>query len=163
MGFTALNGQKTVNKFIDQIKKHDRAVAMTLPGWLIRAGINLSDNGIENQDATEIRNLGKKIKKLRFVVVDRPHHISESEAASFLESAKTKDGFEEYTRVRDKEKRIYVLVKEEKEKIKYLTIFTRAEEAIALINLKTDITFDDLERAEFSFKNKENISSEIHN
>lgn len=158
-----MDGQKTVNKFIDQIKKHDRAVAMTLPGWLIRVGINLSDNGIENQDATEIRNLGKKIKKLRFVVVDHPHHISESEASAFLDRAKAKDGFEEYTRVRDKEKRIYVLVKEEKEKIKYLTIFTRAEEAIALINLKTDITFDDLERAEFSFKNKENISSEIHN
>lgn len=163
LGFTVLHGQKTVNKFIDQIKKHDRAVAMTIPGWLIRAGINLSDNGIEDQDAEEIRNLGKKIKKLRFVVVDRQHHISESEADEFLKRAKAKDGFEEYTRVRDKGTRIYVLVKEEKDKIKYLTIFSRAEDAIALINLKTDITFEDLEKAEFSFKNKENITSEIHN
>jgi mRNA-degrading endonuclease RelE of RelBE toxin-antitoxin system len=157
---TASTGQKTVNKFIDQIKKHDSALAMTLPGWFIRSGINLATKGIEDQDEKEIINLGKKVKKLRFVVVDKPHHITQEDSAEFLQKVKDKEGFEEYTRVRDGGTRVYVLVKEDKNKIKYLMIYARGENNIALINLKTDLTFDELENANFSWKNKEKIEVE---
>jgi hypothetical protein len=157
-----LSGQKTVNKFIDKIKKHDSAIAMTLPGWFIRAGFDLATNGIEDQDEREIINLGKKIKKLRFVVVDEAHNITSDDSSEFLERAKTKDGFEEYTRVRDGNTRIYVLVKEKKNKIEYLTIYARGDNNIALINLKTDLTFSDLEKAKFSWNEKEKLEEEIH-
>jgi len=164
LGITsASTGQKTVNKFIDKIKKHDSALAMTLPGWFIRSGINLATKGIEDQDEKEIIHLGKKIKKLRFVVVDKPHHISLEDSAEFLKKVKDKEGFEEYTRVRDGGTRVYVLVKEDKSKIKYLTIYARGEENVALLNLKTDLTFDDLEKANFSWKNKEKIEEETIN
>ncbi len=157
---TVSTGQKTVNKFIDKIKKHDAALAMTLPGWFIRTGINLATKGIQDQDEKEIIHLGKKIKKLRFVVVDKPHHISLDESSDFLEKVKAKEGFEEYTRVRDGGTRVYVLVKEKKNKIEYLTIYARGEDNVALINLKTDLTFDDLEKANFSWKNKEKIEED---
>jgi hypothetical protein len=154
--------QKTVNKFIDKIKKHDAAVAMTLPGWFIRTGINLSTQGIEDRDEHEIVNLGKKIKKLRFVVVDRAHHISLEESTEFLTRVKEKEGFEEYTKVRDGDTRIYVLVKEHKEKIKYLTIYARGENNVALLNLKTDLTFSELKQTNFSWKDKEKLKEEIN-
>lgn len=157
-----LSGQKSVNKFIDKIKKHDSAIAMTLPGWFIRAGFDLATKGIEDQDEREIINLGKKIKKLRFVVVDEAHEITMTDSREFLERAKSKDGFEEYTRVRDGDTRIYVLVKEKNNKIEYLTIYARGDNNIALINLKTDLTFSDLEKAKFSWKEKEKLEEEIH-
>ena len=37
-----LTGQKSVNKLIDKMKKHDQAFALTLPGWLIRTGMNFA-------------------------------------------------------------------------------------------------------------------------
>ena len=158
---TGLSGQKTVNKFIDKIKKHESAVAMTLPGWFIRTGINLATWGIEDQDEREIVNLGKKVKKLRFVVVDKPHHITKEDTKEFLRKVKEKEGFDEYTTVRDGSTYVYVLVKEKKNKIEYLTIFVRGEENVALINLKTDLTFDDLKRAKFSFNKKEKVETEF--
>ena len=154
------SSQKTVNKFIDKIKKHDAALAMTLPGWFIRTGINLASKGIEDQDEKEIIHLGKKIKKLRFVVVDKPHHITPEESTEFLQKVVEKEGFEEYTRVRDGKTRVYVLVKEKKNKIEYLTIYAMGDNNVALINLKTDLTFDDLENANFSWKDKEKIEED---
>ena len=46
-------------------------------------------------------------------------------------------------------------VQEKKEIIKYLTIFVYGESTVALLNLKTDLTYDDLAEAEFSLKDKE--------
>ena len=130
---------------------------MTLPGWFIRTGIGLATKGIEDRDEKEIINLGKKIKKLRFVVVDKPHHITPEESDEFLQKVKLKEGFEEYTQVRDKGTRVYVMVKEKKNKIQYLTIYARGDSNIALINLKTDLTFDELEQTNFSWKKKEKV------
>ena len=156
------SGQKTVNKFIDKIKEHQSAVAMTLPGWFIRTGINLSAKGIEDRDEHEIVHLGKKIKKLRFVAVDKAHHITLEESQNFLNKVKEKEGFTEYTRVRNGDTRVYVLVKEEKDKIKYLTIYARGENNVALINLKTDLTLGELDNTNFSWKDKEKLKEEIN-
>ncbi len=148
-------GQKSVNQFFDQIKKNKECLAVTLPGWMINSGTNIALKSMNDQDKREIIALGKKIKKLRFAISEDNRTISKKDFMNTIESMKSKDDFEVYAQGRNQGGTLYIMIKEKKDKIQYLTMLYFESEMVAIVNIKSDLKMEDLENANFSFNNQE--------
>ena len=91
----SLNGQRSVNRLIDKMKEHDHAFALTLPGWLIRTGINLATQE-ELKFEEGFQDLVDGIKRLRVLYIDEHVEIDNSKLASIVSQLKEKDGYVDY-------------------------------------------------------------------
>lgn len=152
-----LSGQKSVNKLIDKMKEHKHAYAVTLPGWLIRTGINVaSDNELKFEEG--FNELVGGIKRLRVLYIDEHVKIEDTKLRSIVTQMKEKDGYVDYATVKDDGNLLHVVVKEEDTKIKSLVLIANSEDGFTILNLRTDIEMEDLKKANLSF-NKSKKSS----
>lgn len=151
---STLMGQRAAHKFIDHAKQKDGAVAMTIPGWLIRTGIRIA-TGTDDSELDEmegLRDIVKGIKQLRFVLVeDTNDEVPQSAVDKLIRLSIEVDGMEEYVRVRDKDTRVTVMVKQHKDRITNLLILSDDGDELAVVNVKTKISLTELEAAAFSF------------
>lgn len=146
-------GQKSVNQFINELKKNKTCLAVTLPGWMINSGTRIALKQMNEQDKSEIVALGKKIKQLRFIIIEDDLIVSKNEFLEAIRNMQDKDKFEIYANGRTKDGTLYVMVKEKKETIKFLTMLYYDHDMIAVVNIKSDLKISDLEAANFSFNN----------
>ena len=78
LSLTGLSAQKSVNKLIDEIKKHPKSVTMTLPGWLISKAVDAASGPTDIEKDEEVwLQMAKDIKKIRFSVVDDSNNAFE--------------------------------------------------------------------------------------
>lgn len=146
------HSQKTVNKFIDQVKKDDRAFAMTFPGWLIRKGSRMAFDFSQNENDIEVfYSLSQSIKGLRFVMVEKGFVAKDGMIQNFIRDVQDKEGFEPYVTARDDGNNVNVMIREDGDKIKNLLILVNGDDNIVVANLKTDFTLEQLKRANLSF------------
>lgn len=150
-----LNGQRSVNKLIDKMKEHKHAYAITLPGWLIRTGINIATED-EHKFENGFQELVHGIKRLRVVHVNEKVEIENSKMKSIVSQIKEKDGYVDYAMVKEDDNLVHVIVKEDETKIKSLVIIAKSEEGFTILNLKTNIEMEELKKANLSF-NKSQI------
>jgi len=152
-----LSGQKSVNKLIDKMKEHKHAYAITLPGWLIRTGINVaSDDELKFEKG--FKDLIGGIRRLRVLHIDEHVEIEKSKMNSIVSQIKEKDGYVDYAMVKDEGNLVQVIVKEEGTRIKSLVLLANSGDGFTILNLKTDIEMEDLKKANLSF-NKSKSSS----
>lgn len=145
-------GQRNINKLIDTIKKHDNAVAMTLPGWLMRKGFEFAQDD-EMKIEQGYQDIADGIKKMRVVVVPDGFEYKSLNIDNALSKIKEKEGYEDYAKVRDNGTLVDVMVKEKKNTIKNVVVLFQDDETIALLNITTDITMEELKNAALSFNN----------
>lgn len=156
---TSLNGQRSVDKLIDKMKEHKRAYALTLPGWLIRTGINIATED-ELKFEEGFRELVSGIKRLRVLHIDEGVNIDNSKLNSIVNQMKEKDGYSEYATVKEENNLVKVVVKESGTRIKSLVVISKSEDGFTILNLRTDFDMEDLKRANLSFnKDKKDQSS----
>jgi len=146
----SLNGQRSVNRLIDKMKERDHVYALTLPGWLIRTGINLATEE-ELKFEQGFQDLVDGIKRLRVLYIDDHVDIENSKLRSIVSQIKEKDGYVDYATVRDEDNLVQVIVKEEGTRIKSLVLVANAEDGFTILNLKTDFEMEDLKKANLSF------------
>lgn len=138
------------------MKEHKHAYAVTLPGWLIRTGINIATED-EMKFEEGFQELVRGIKRLRVLVIDDKVDIENSKLRSIVTQIKEKDGYVDYATVREDSNLVQVIVKEEGTKIKSLVILANSEDGFTILNLRTNIEMEDLKKANLSFnKNREN-------
>jgi len=147
---TGMFAQKSVNKLIDKMKKHDDAYAVTLPGWLIRTGINILDED-ELRFENGFQELVQGIKKLRVLHIDSDPNITNKNMASYVKRIKEKDNYEDYAIVREDGNNVHVIVKEKKSRVKSLVLLAHSTDGFTILHLKTDIDLDQLKNANLSF------------
>jgi hypothetical protein len=145
--------KQTVSQFIDDVKENRTAWAVTIPKWVISQGTNLALKGVDEKDEKAIWSLGKKIKQIR-VVADNKSVITTEEVQAVVQKMQLKDLYETYTMVKHNGSDIYVMVQEEEELIKDLAILVHGNESTVVLHLKTELTMEELEQADFSWKNK---------
>ncbi|MEM9545292.1 MAG: DUF4252 domain-containing protein [Bacteroidota bacterium] len=146
----SLNGQRSVNRFIDKMKEHKNAYALTLPGWLIRTGISIATKE-ELKFEEGFQELVEGIKRFRVLFINDNVDIPNSKLRSVVSQIKEKDGYVDYASVKDDDNLVQVIVKEEGTKIKSLVVVANAEDGFTILNLKTDIEMEDLKNANLSF------------
>lgn len=142
-------GQRTVNKFIDKHLKNEKAIAMSLPGWLIRTGANIARNFSDEEDVKEYLKLAKYIKKVRFMVIEDDVDIEYDEMRSLLTNIR-KDEFEDFVKVRDKRDHVHILMKESSGDLKNLVILVYEPENLVVVSLKLNLPMEEFEALDFS-------------
>jgi len=147
---SSLSGQKSVNKLIDKMKEHKHAYAVTLPGWLIRTGINLATED-ELKFEEGFKELVGGIKRLRVLYIDEHVSIENGKLKSLVSQIKEKDGYVDYATVREEDNLVHVIVKEDGTKIKSLVLIANSDEGFTILNLRTNIEMEDLKKANLSF------------
>ncbi len=162
LSFQAVHGQKTVDRFIDKMKKHKDAYVVTLPGWLLRTGIEIAD---DNQLMYEpgFEDVVDGIKRLRVLYIDSDSKLDKTEFKSAINYIKEKDGYVDYAIVKDGKTNVHVIVKEDKTKVKSLVLLASSEDGVTIINLKTDIDMDELKAANLSFNKNQDSQHSDHN
>jgi len=162
LSFQAVNGQKSVDRFIDKMKKHKEAYVVTLPGWLLRTGIGFAEDEQEMYEPG-IQEVVDGIKRLRVLFINNDAKLENSKLRSVISNIKEKDGYEDYAVVKDGKTNVHVIVKEDKSKVKSLVILASNEDGFTILNLKTDIDMDKLKAANLSFnKNQNSLHSDHH-
>ncbi len=153
--------QRPLNKFIDNHKNQDKAVCMTLPGWLLRSGFNFAENFAEEQDEKAFLDLGQYFKKLRFLVIDEKAHVSDYAIQTLLNDLPD-HGMEKFVSFREEGNNVNVWVREKDDIVKNLSILIRGEDNLIVVNLNTDMPLDALKEANFSFNSKRKESTNHH-
>lgn len=150
LSFQSIHGQKSVDRFIDQMKKHKDAYVVTLPGWLLRTGIEIAD---EDQLKYEpgFQEIVDGIKRLRVLFISNDPKLDNKELKSVINQIKDKDGYVDYATIKDGGNNVHVLVKEDKTRVKSLVVLASSKDGFTILNLKTDIDMDKLKAANLSF------------
>jgi len=146
----SLHAQKSVDRFIDQLKKDDKSYVMTIPGWLIRTGIDVADEK-ELRFEKGFGDIVDGIKKLRVLFLDREKAVPRSELNSVIKQIKDRDGYQDYAKVKDNGADVHVIVKEKNDSIKSLVVMASSEDGFTILNLSTNIKMEDLKKADLSF------------
>lgn len=155
---SSMYAQKTAHRFIDQVKKQDHAVAMTLPGWLVRTGFQLAIED-EIEESEGLADIVDGVKSLRFAVIDEIHNIEETDIDKLVNLSIQEEQMELFAKVRDDGELVQVLVKEVKNRIRAVVIIAYSSDELAVLNIETNISLTDLENARFSFNEEREESN----
>ncbi len=151
-----LTAQKSIGCLFNDLKKDDKSFAITLPGWLVRTGLNYASNHTEENDRALLETLKGVIKKVRVLVIestDKDH----SQAFEKFYSKSEKDHLELYASVKDDGNRVNIYVEEKEEIIKNLFLTVNGGKEIVLVHIKADLPLKTFKETDFSFhKNKIN-------
>lgn len=140
------------------MKEHKHAYALTLPGWLVRTGINvIADDEFKFEKG--FKDIISGIKRLRVLYIDDKVHIENTKLKSIVSQMKEKDGYVDYATVRDEGNLVHVIVKEDGSKIKSLVLVANGEDGFTILNLKTNIEMEELQQANLSFNKKRKSQS----
>lgn len=145
-----LHSQKSVDKFMDKMKKHKDAYVVTLPGWLLRTGAEIIDDE-ELRYEHGFHELVEGIKRLRVLHIGNDPNLESSKFRSIMSQIKEKDGYVDYATVKDQGTNVQVIVKEDKTRIKSLVLVASGNDGLTILNLKTDIDMEDLKAANLTF------------
>lgn len=163
LSFQSVHGQKSVDRFIDKMKKHKDAYVVTLPGWLLRTGIGIADDD-QLKYEPGFQELVDGIKRLRVLFIGKDAIIDNIELRSVINQIKEKDGYVDYATIKDGKNNVHVIVKEDKTKVKSLVLLASSDGGFTILNLKTDIDMDELKAANLTFnKNHKSLHSDDHN
>lgn len=132
------------------MKEHKHAYALTLPGWLIRTGINLAAEE-EWKFEAGYSDIVNGIKRLRVLHIDEHVTIENNKLQSIVSQIKEKDGYVDYAVVKEKDNLVNVIVKEKGTRIKSLVVIANTPDGFSILNLKTDIEMEELKNANLSF------------
>jgi len=149
--------QRSVDKFIDNNKDYDNGdgIAMTIPGWLIRSGMNFAEKFAEDEDEKAYLSLGQYIKKLRFLAIEENSKIKDQDIDWLIRSLK-KEKMDEFVTIRSEDANVNVWVKERDDIVEDLVVMVREDESFALVKMKTELPLDALKKTNFSFNSKNN-------
>lgn len=146
----ALPGQKSIKCLFNDLKKDDRSFAVSLPGWLVRSGLNYASKHTEETDKALFESLKGAIKKVRVLVIESTDKDHSAAFQEFYEKAE-KDKLELYASVKDGQNKVNIYVQEEKDKIKHFFLTVNGGKELALIHIKTDLPIKTFKETAFTF------------
>ncbi len=133
----------SVQRFYDQHKRQAGVKNFTIPGWLIDVGTGIARPFVRDPEARRALRLARKVNKLQVMIDEDGHQVSAAEVSAFTGRAR-KEGFEDLIMVRDKETRVNIMVREQKDKLRHLLVLVRDDADFVFLNLKTSIRIEDI-------------------
>jgi len=151
LGNLSVSGQSSVKKIVKQLKNTENYEGISLPGWLIRMGINLAVKVEGDESHSELFKWAGKIKHLRVATtkLNTKKYNTGAIINNFMKEVQENDGFEEYMSVRSEDQHLKIMVQEVDHSIKNLLIFSDENGEIAFIHLKTNFLTEDLQKISF--------------
>lgn len=147
-----VSGQGSVKKIVRQLKKTEHYQGISLPGWLIRAGLKLATNDDNQATLSGLVRVSKKIKRIRVATttLDIKKYDTKAIVNNFAKSVQEKDRFEEYVSVKEEDRNLKIMVQDDHDVIRNVIILSEENGEIAFIHLKSNLTMEDLKDLSFN-------------
>jgi hypothetical protein len=147
-------GQKSINKMIDEVKEDNHTYALSLPGWVINKTLGIATKHMDEGDVEIFKSLKDKIKKVRIAFNESLPNEKFSKAYDTFKEKSIKDGLESYAYVKHEDSNVNIFIGEKENVVKNIFFVINADKSTVLLHLKTDLTLDEFNKAQFSFHNK---------
>ncbi len=154
-----------VNSFIDEYNQEDNTMSMTVPGWLVRAGSNAAFKELaDDEDQAGLMQIAKSLGKIRVMVAQEG--IVPTKAVKNLITSARGHKYEEYVTVREENKIINVMVRNDNDNVKNLLVLISSDDEFVIAHMDTDLSLDELKKAQISWnkeraKNKKEASKSV--
>lgn len=135
---------RSLNKFINNHKVQDNALAISVPGWVLDL-VGFGANFVEDQEdeVKELLRLSNKISKVRMLIIDDGAEIKSKNVSNLIKGLQG-ENFEELITVHSEDTDIRLLIKEKRNAIRNITAFIQSEDTMVLVTLSGNFKFDDL-------------------
>lgn len=132
----SINAQNIeLDAFFIKHKHHPNTIAMAIPGWLVKFGVNVSE---DKEDVDEYRPILKGLNNIRFLVMEDHNYASKKEVKRLVSNVR-KHNFVDLISVKEDGTSVHILVKEKKRKnrtfIKNVMILVAEEDELVLVTL----------------------------
>lgn len=141
---------KSPDKFINQLKKDDSAMAFTFPGWFVRLGANIAKHDMDEDEAAIIKELSSHIKKIRFVVLTETPENYRNEFNN-MKSYLQDNTYESLVSVNHEDAKVDLWAKFDNDDIIrniIISVFNEEEESV-FFNINSDISLTSLSKMDF--------------
>jgi hypothetical protein len=124
-----------LDAFFVKYKGHENTVAMAIPGWLVKLGVNLSE---EKENVDKYRPILKGLNNIRLLVMEEHNYASKKEVKQLVATVK-KHAFVDLVSIKTGSTSVHVLVKEKKTKkqtfINHVMVLIAEEDELVLVTL----------------------------
>jgi hypothetical protein len=124
-----------LDAFFVKHRHHPNTTAMAIPGWLVKFGINVSE---DKEDVDEYRPILKGLNNIRVLVMEEHNYASKKEVKRLVANVR-KHQFVDLISVKDGGTSVHILVKEKKTKkhtfIKNVMVLVAEEDELVLVTL----------------------------
>ena len=142
-----------VHSFIDEYNQEDHTVSLTIPGWLVRAGSNAAFKDIaDDEDQAGLKEIAKSLGKIR-VMVAQEAQVPTKAVKDLILSARSHK-YEEYVTVREKNKIVNVMVRQDDDTVKNLLVLISSDDEFVIAHIDSDLSMKELQETQISW-NKE--------
>ena len=151
LGTQNVSAQETLspNKFIDLVLKDDYSLAVRVPGWVVRTTGRIASIDLDGDEKRIVKELSKSIKKIRVLVNTKPPEEFKDNLAALYDYFGDKM-YDEYIQVRSEGNNISLWAQQKNKNINNIVLVVHSDEDdSAIINMKTDISLDNLKSMDF--------------
>lgn len=134
-----------LKKFYKKYKSYENTTKMTVPGWLIGFGAGMARWFVDDPQARAALKLAKKIKRLRLLVMEGQNPVRNSDMKNLVLAVR-KASYEDFVQVRDGNTRVTFMIRERNDKIRNLLIFVSEEDEFILLDLKSKLKIEHINR-----------------
>lgn len=124
-----------LDAFFIKHKHHPKAIVLAIPGWLVKFGVNVSE---DKEDVDEYRPVLKGLNNIRVLVLEEHNYTSPKEVKRLVSNVR-KQQFVDLITVKEGGTSVHILVKEKKTKkhtfIKHVMILVAEEDELVLVTL----------------------------
>lgn len=124
-----------LDAFFAKHKQHPNTIALAIPGWLVKFGVNISE---DKEDVDEYRPLLRGLSHLKVLVMEGQNYASQKEVKQLVANVR-KLQFIDLISVKDGGTSVHILVKEKKTKkgtfIKNVMILVAEKDELVLVTL----------------------------
>lgn len=124
-----------LDAFFIKHRHHPNTIAMIVPGWLVKFGINISE---DKEDVDEYRPLLRGLNNIRVLVMEEQNYASPKEVKRLVSTLR-KGQFVDLISVKNGGTAVYILVKEKEIKkctfIKNVMILVAEKNELVLVTL----------------------------
>ena len=134
--------RNTVNRLFTEYKKDDNVIAATVPGWMVKKGLDLAFD--DDEESMEIFNsVVQNVEKLRVLVSS---DINPDRKHKNIVQSMEKANYENYAMVSHPEANFNLWVKEKNNKVKDIFLYVTTEDNVVLLQIKGDLNMDELQK-----------------
>jgi len=134
-----------VNHFYRKYKRQEAVRNFTVPGVVFRIGGLFSKRYTEDPaEAKAIRKLSKRMRSVRFLIMEDQNLVKKEDYNKVLSGAKSKNNFNDLFKVSSEGTRVNFLLKEGKRGKKQLLMFVSEEDTFVMMRFKMKLKKDDL-------------------
>lgn len=147
LSLPACTQPSAIDAFYDDFRNGQDVTNVQLQGWMVRLAARFADD-----ETAQV--VARKISRLHVMVIGQGDRVSPEQYAKLLQGVRG-EAFDDLMEVRDKGKRVQLLLREGKEAITDVLVLIRSDQEFILLSIEGKLKFDDLHQLKLDVEGSE--------